>query len=154
MTRRIFCPIPKIRVRSKASTIRSSAQRQVRVERQGVPEGTPTDRDRGRRGLSNRGCSVRPTPAASVCGYPSPFCTAQYTIHQSSGLRIPLPKKHVVYLQSPSPRLLSPLRTSLRNGAIKSLCSRDPAVTVCMHANRECKYGVCWNAPCKRTTHP
>jgi hypothetical protein len=96
---------------------------------------------------------IRPTPSASVCGSVSPFCTVQYTIHQSSGLRIPLPKKHAVYLHSTSPRLLSPLRTSLRNGAIKSLCSRDPAITVCMHANRECKYGVCWNAPCKRTTH-
>jgi hypothetical protein len=37
---------------------------------------------------------------------------------------------HAVYLHSPSPRLLSPLRTSLRNGAIKSLCSRDPAVSL------------------------
>jgi hypothetical protein len=69
------------------------------------------------------------------------FCTA-HTIHQSSGLRIPLPKKHAVYLHSPSPRLLSPLRTSLRNDVIKSLCSRDLAVIFCMHVNRECKYGA------------
>jgi hypothetical protein len=73
---------------------------------------------------------LRPTPAASVCGSPSPFCAAQYTIHQSSGLRIPLPKMDTVYLHSPSPRLLSPLRTSLINGAIKSLCSRDLAVSL------------------------
>jgi hypothetical protein len=98
---------------------------------------------RRRREEEARGADgLRPTPAASVCGSVSPFCTAQHTIYQSSGLRIRHPKKHAVYGGSPSPRLLSPLRTSLRNGAIKSLCSRDPAVIVCMHVNRECKYGA------------
>jgi hypothetical protein len=63
--------------------------------------------------------TIRPTPAASVCGSPSPFCTAQYTIHQSSGLRIPLPKMHAVYLHSPFPCIISPLRTCLSNIAIK-----------------------------------
>jgi hypothetical protein len=84
----------------------------------------------------------RPTLAASVCDSVSPFCTAHYIIHQSSRLCIPLPKKHAAYLHSPSPHLLSPLHTNLRNGATKSLCSRDPTITVCMHVNRECKYGA------------
>jgi hypothetical protein len=56
---------------------------------------------------------IRPTPADSVYGRVSVKFTRTRTIHQSSGLRIRLPKKHVVYLHSPFPRFLSPLRTRL-----------------------------------------
>ena len=32
--------------------------------------------------------------------------------------------------------------------------SRVLAGPSCHSLHAECKYGVCWNAPCKRTTHP
>jgi hypothetical protein len=56
---------------------------------------------------------LRPTPVDSVYGRVSVKFTRPRTIHQSSGLRIRLPKKHVVCLHSHFPRFLSPLRTRL-----------------------------------------
>jgi hypothetical protein len=66
--------------------------------------------------------SLRPTPAASVCGSQSPF--ALCTIHQSNWLRIPLHKMYAVYLRSLFPCIISPLRTYLSNVAIKVYARR------------------------------
>jgi hypothetical protein len=67
----------------------------------------------------------------SVYHSASAFCTVAGTVSLSSSLRIRLRKTHGVYPDSPFPRFLSPLRSSLAGARA---CWRAPGVIDCMRS--------------------